>query len=105
MSSRQQFINNVVELLLSQRYVMGIADWQPHTQQVFDAGVERTVTCIMSVTDSRILNNAQFRVTNIDGQVIDFHPEDQDPNILQRGITVEIGNRYKAAIAKGIISV
>ncbi len=99
MDNRALFINHVVGVLLNQRKVIGVAGWPASIQNAYDLGTERAIGTLMSVTDSRILNGASFRITNTEGKVVEFYPEGSDPkDYTIKGIISEIANQYRDVV-------
>lgn len=103
MNIRERFIKDYVGMLLSQRDMMGVRHWPEGTRNIYDAGVLATTAVTLSLTDSRVGNLANWRITNHEGEVVSFYPDPNDvhgaANVM--GIIVAIQNDYKESVEHG----
>ncbi len=103
MYTRERFIKDYVGMLLKQRDLMGVSQWPKDAQNIYDAGVLVATYVTLSVTDSRMNNISDWRITSRDGEVVSFYPkadaEHVGPDVL--GLIVEVQENYRESVAHG----
>ena len=92
MTIRDKFIEDVVDIVKERRDITLYSKFRgfdaspelplripdPMFVRGYTQGIEDAIGVLMSITDSRELNGAPYRITDTKGEVITFYPKDSE---------------------------